>query len=377
MPAAGFADRLTGNTNPRLTSLGASLRTGLGALCLAPDAERNPAMDHIEIEKRYRELQRAALVTRFDANETMFLERELTFLRQKLFEVQYPALLARSFVPKATDIPASAKTYSYKVFTQVGEASHAGYEATDHPRLDGHVKEVTGYVYPITGHFDWTLEDLREAARLGVSLSEVKARIARDAIERGIDKTLAFGAIPKDGEVPSDVKAHGLANNPDVASQGIEAGTFWFGASPQSDAILAELNAWVSEIGTESKQVFEADTVLLPKKHHDFIRQTPYSDSVSDSILTVFLKNNPQIKTVAGWHLLDKVTTGLGGADKPRGIAYKKDSAVLEGVIPQEFETLPPEVEKFKLLVMCHARCGGVKVYQPPAMRYIDFATSA
>jgi hypothetical protein len=44
--------------------------------------------------------------------------------------------------------------------------------------------------------------------------------------------------------------------------------------------------------------------------------------------------------------------------------------------VPVVFEQLPPQVEGLEVVVNCLGRGGGVKVYHPEAMRYIDFALS-
>ncbi len=329
-------------------------------------------------EQLYARRQNQALQAagNFDANETFFLERELTQLRAAVHSVQYPALLARSFVPKATDIAASASTYSYKVTSHIGKADHRGYQATDHPRADVNAREVTGVVRPLTAVYGWDINELQEAARLGLPLSESKALAARDIIERGIDETLAFGSVLA-ADTPRANGCMGLINNTDVETVGTEAGLFWLSSVPLTPvSILADLCDWVNTIGTDSKQVFEADTVILPKTHYDKIAQTPYSSLSGESILDVFLKNNKNIKSVSPWHLLNSVTSAQGGEAKPRGIAFKKDKMILEAVIPQEFEALPPQANNFTFDIMCHARCGGIKVYNPLGMRYCDFATA-
>ncbi len=331
------------------------------------------------LEKRYHDIQRAALTQHFDANETLFLERELTQLRAKLFEVVYPALLARTFAPKASDIAASAETYSYKVYKQVGRADHRGYDAVDQPNIDANATEVLGKVRPITAGYGWNFNELREAVRTNVPLSEVKARAARDIIERGIDETLAYGAI-KDptGALPS-VGMNGLINNPDVEGSGganTLPGTYWTtGMDP--DDMISDLHKLAVTVGQSTKQAFEADSILLPKTHYDLASGTPWNTVTGLSVLSVFLANHPNIKSVSPWYLLDAVATAEGGdSGKPRALGYKKDPMVLEAVIPQEFEAFPPEMRNFRFNILCHARCGGVKWYQPLAGVYMDFATS-
>jgi|GEM_PF-880585 len=331
-------------------------------------------------EIQYKRLQRAALVQHFDANETMFLERELTQLRAKMYEVAFLPTLARTFAPKATDIAASASTYSYKVMKPVGRAKLITYKSDDIPRVDVAAEEVLGKVTPIGAAYGWDINELREAARLGVQLSDSKARAAADFIERGIDEVLAFGSLADENGVLPDVGLNGLVNNPFVAALGVMGGGAWLtaaGAPPTTpldpDIILADLARLAAEVGNYSDNQWAADTLLLPTRYFSYIQQTPFSALTGESILTIFRRNNPNITTIAPWHRLNKA--GVGGV--PRAISYRKTPDVLEAIIPQEFEVMPPEQKVFEFLHNCHARCGGVKIYQPLAMRYLDFVFAA
>ena len=324
-------------------------------------------------EAAYRARQRAVLQTHFDANETMFLERELTQLRVKMFEVQFPTPIARLLMPKATDIAPSATTYSYKVYEMIGAAKIINYKANDVPRIDGTIREVLGKVVPIGASFGWDINELREAARLNVPLAETKARAAQNFVERAIDTVLAFGTLPDEGGTYNDVGLNGLVNNSLVEGLGIVAMPWWLNPTPLDPAIvLASMSKLVAKIQDDSDNIWTADTLLLPVKHYTYVEQTPFSALTGVSILEVFKQNNPQIKTIMPWYKLN--TGGAGGA--PRAIAYQKTPDVLEAIIPQEFEIFPPEVRGFEFLQNTHARCGGTKTYQPMGIRYGDFATS-
>lgn len=324
-------------------------------------------------DKHYRALQRQVLLSHFDANDTVFLERELNVLRTKVLEVQYPELKARTFVPKATDIPNSATVYSYKIYDRIGQAQFGSYDTTDAHRIDAKAREEFGRVWPVTATYDFTIAELREAARTNTPLAELKPRLARDIIERGVDSVVAFGSIPDvvTGAFPTTT-LQGLINNSDVVSQSILTGQQWsVSGVPDAAKMLADLNLMARASFVASKQLFRSNTILLPSANYMLAQQTPYSAQLGDSVLTVFLKNiREQIPnfSVEPWYLLDNAGSGSIG----RAIAYQKDANVLEAVIPQEFEALPPEVEKFKLITSCHARTGGVKIYQPLAMKYCD-----
>jgi hypothetical protein len=320
-------------------------------------------------ELRLRKQTREELVKRFDASETAFLERELTVIRRKVFEVQYADLLAKKFMPLATDIPPSAETYVYGVYDKSGRAKVIANGSVDLPRVDVIKSEVTGKVREIGDSYGWDITSMREAARVGAPLTEMKAKAARTAIETLTDKML-FDGKDHDG---TSFGVTGIANNADVISQGI--------VNPVSDPwlitmdpalILADLNSSVATMVAASLQKWLPDTLLLAPREFAIIVATRVSVYSDATILQSFLKTNPYIKNIDQWHRL----TGAGAGGLNRGIAYKRDPEVLEGVVPLDFEQLPPQARGLEFVVPCHARCGGVKVYQPGAMRYIDFATS-
>jgi len=323
-------------------------------------------------EKNFRREQRELLMKHFDADDTMFLERELTQLRARMFEVAFPELVARSLMPFANDIAPSAETYSYKVLKPVGDAKIIGHTGKDLPRVDAVVKEILGKVHPIGLAYGWDINELREAARLRVPISDVKARVARDAAERAIDELLSFGDLSSSvGQ--SGLQLTGLLNNADVVAQGIDAATFWLAVSPPTPAvILAQLGKLVSDINVNSNGIFTANTVLLPIADYQYIAQTPFSTITGESILSIFKKNNDNITLIKPWYRL--ATAGAAGV--PRAIAYQRDPKILEGIVPQEFEQLPPQAQGLEFVIPCTARCGGVKIYQPLGMKYMDFATS-
>ena len=324
-------------------------------------------------EAHFKALQRAFLTSHFDANETYFLERQLTQLRAKIFEIDFPPPLSRQFVPKATDIAPSATTFAYQVYEPVGAATFINYKSTDIPRVDTVTREVLGKVIPIGAAYGWDINELREAARLNVQLSDMKLKAARDLIERGIDKCVALGTIADETGALPDVGLTGLVNNPLVVTAGILAGHWWFaGTPPTPDVILADLTALIGSIQNLSKNVYHADTLLLPTAHYSYAEQVPFSALTGESILTVLKRNNPGLTLVAPWYLLD--TAGAAGV--PRAIAYQRDSMVLESIIPQEFEVLPPEMHGFEVINNCHARCGGTRIYRILGIKYQDYPTS-
>lgn len=321
-------------------------------------------------DEQFAKLQRHALMHRFDANETPFLERELTQIRAKVYTVQYPFPMGRQFAPKATDIAPSANSYVYKVYDPKGAAKMIAYKSNDIPRVDLVAKEVLGVVRQIACAYAWDLNELREAARIGMPIGDMKAKAAADFIERAIDYILAFGSLPDETGTLPDVGLQGLVNNATVAGLGIIPLSFWPGGGITADVIMKELNLLTTTIGTFSENIWNTNTLVLPTAHYAYIEQATFSSLTGETILTVFKRNHPNITMIAPWSRLK--TAGASGV--PRAIAYQRDNTVLEAIIPQEMEILPPEMQGFEVVYNAHARCGGTKIYNPLGLRYGDFA---
>lgn len=321
-------------------------------------------------EQLIQQATRQALEQRFDANETPFLERELTVLRQKTQEVRYPENLALTFVPRATDIPETAETYAWEVLDEVGQAKVGGNDTDDLPRVDISGSERTGRTVPIVDSYGWGIDEMAEAARLGKPLTDRKARAARRAIDLQIDNLVAKGQTSSQ---TSNLPFTGFINNADVEALGIidPTGDAWSLVSTTAADMLATLNAMVAEVVEDSRQVWYPDTILLPTREFMIVSQKKVGvNENAQTVLKAFLENNPFIKNVAMW---DKLT-GAGADSKSRAVVYKRDPDVLEAIVPQLFTQYPAQARNLGFIVPCKARAGGVKIYHPLAVRYADFA---
>lgn len=323
----------------------------------------------------FKHVAQQQLVTRFDANETPFLLRQLEQVRTKTFEVEYPELKARNFFPLATDIAASAETYVYFVYDKRGHAKVIANGVDDLPRVETHATERTGKVRSIGDAYGWSIIEMREAARLGVPLRDQKAMAASYFCALLTDQLLATGQDPNlDSTSNTALAIPGFVNNSDIEGGGdarVVALSHW-DSTTTGQEMLDDLNKLVVAVPNGSSNLYYADSVILPTAEYNLAATTRMNDFDQRTVLQAFLAGSPWIKGVDWWLSLN--AAGAGG--KNRAVAYKRTPDVLEAVIPQEFEQLPPEARNLEFIINCHMRCGGVKVYKPLACVFGDFAAA-
>lgn len=298
-----------------------------------------------------------------DANESVFFSRELEFVKSKSYDVQYPELKARSFIPVSFEAGPGAETITYEQYDQVGMAKIVASYADDLPRADVKGKEFTSRVRSLADSFGYNIQEIRAAKMAGKPLEQRKANAAKRAMMQKEDSIAALG--------DADFNLLGFINHPNISSttlpaDGTGASTLWSTKTP--DLILRDMNKLANFIVENTKEVEQPDTMLLPVAQYNYIASTPIGTDSNKTILKFFLENNPYIKSVDKWSKL----TGAGAGGLNRMMAYKKDPEKLTLEVPQDFEQLDVEQRGLEFLVACHQRCGGVIIYYPLSVAYAD-----
>lgn len=299
---------------------------------------------------------------RYDANELSILTRQAEFVRSKTFEVAYAALKALSFIPLATDIPSWASHVVKIVFDSAGQARIVGNGSDDAPRVDMVASEQSQKVLSLEAAYGWMLMELRAALGAGLPLNSKKGEIASRVINTAIDEILATGKLTSAGQTNT-----GLTGFINSSAVGIYTGSAGSWAAASADAIIADISGMIRKPSQDTKDIYATDTVIMAPARYDLLATKPRS-STSDTTILEFLQRTNKGVTFDTWHRL----TGAGGSNKDRLIAYSKSPQVVEGIVPQQFETLPPQQKNFDTVVLCHARCGGVDWHQPKAAQYYD-----
>lgn len=304
-----------------------------------------------------------AMGYRADANETAAFARQLEFIKTQTYDIRYPNLKARKFIPVDSSVPSGAESFTWRAWDWMGMAKILANYADDLPKVDAQAAEVTQGIKSLGAQYGYTLQDLRAAAMApGMNLDTRRAFAARRAIENKVEQIAAKG--------DSAAGLPGMINNANVPLLLAGGGTItgdWAHSTPTQ--ILNDMHAIANKIVVTTKETHIPDTMLLPLALYAIISTVAMSVNDNRTILDVFLQNNPYIRNVDQWVFLD---TGDVAGTGNRIVCYEKSNEVLELVIPQEFEQLPPQPKGLSFEVPCHARNGGVSVRYPLAMIYAD-----
>lgn len=291
-----------------------------------------------------------------DDGESIFFARELEHILSRQFNIEYPELRARMFIPVSNEAGPGAESITYYQFDQVGMAKLISDYSSDLPKVDVFGDKFTSPVESLGVAFGWSIQEVQSAAMAGRSLTTMKANTARRAHEQRVDEIAALG--------DANTGMVGMLNNANVPVGSALNGA-WALATP--DQILEDLNESVQTIINTSNNVESPDTVLLPPAEYAIINQRRLGDTET-TVLKFFLANNPWIRNVDHWYRLN----GAGAGATQRMVTYRRSPDKLELQIPKEFETLPVQERGLMFEVPTHSRIGGVTVYKPLSLLYRD-----
>lgn len=297
-------------------------------------------------------------VERQDAGETAFFSRQLETILARTYDVKYPELKARMLIPVSSEVDPGAASYTYRQYDSFGIAKIVSNFADDLPMVDVLGKEFTAKVESLGAAYHFSIQDIRAAQKSGFDLDQKRALAARRAIETKIDQMAATG--------DTNLGTKGLLNNANVTIVAPVTGA-WSQATT-ADNILKDINTLVDSIVTATKEAFSPDTLILDPVSFQVANSKRVDPTLEKTVLRSFLENNPWIRQVVQWQRA--ATASAGGAR--RIMAFKRDPEVLELIIPQEFEQLPPQAQNLSFTVPCHARMGGVSIRYPVACAYMD-----
>ena len=312
---------------------------------------------------------------RVDADETMMIALALEDMRSKTFEAEYPELKARQVLDVDHDIDPGAETFSYVEEDWAGDVkiiADNGY-ADDFPSVEVKGQKKTHFIVSIGNHYNYTLQDIRRAAFSGRPLDAKKAIAQRRRFEMGQDRIAALGS--GDERIP-----FGLLNRTVGTTAGTIRGTAVTSASfadgtADAIAMVSDLNKAVAAMVTDSEEIYEPNTLVLPTAVYLRLHHTTTTDGTAESAAARFLKTNGMVSKIMPWNLLKGVDGA--GANQSRGLLMSAQPDVASLVIPQEFEVFAPQQNNLAWKVLAHGRTAGTVIYRPLGLRYLTGIPSA
>jgi hypothetical protein len=217
--------------------------------------------------------------------------------------------------------------------------------------------------------YEWSLQELQRASKLGRNLSNDKAMAARKVADAFCYSIAIRGSTEKG--------ITGLVNDAvvsaaNVAADGTGATTTWSTKTP--DQINRDVNAALNAPYNATMETARANTLALPTTRLQYLGQTRIGDG-SDTILKFIKENNAytletgQPLTIIGTRELE--TAGAGGT--ARMIAYDNDRGVVQFHLPGAHEFLPAfQKSAMTWEVGGIMNVGGVEIRRPKGMAYRD-----
>jgi hypothetical protein len=304
---------------------------------------------------------------RFDANETANLDRALRYVETQVYNIEYPELRFRRYIPVDNAIPPGAESIWFRQYDYAGKAKLISNWADDLPRVDVTAKEYGIPVKPIGDSFEYSLRDLQRAAMPnGVPLDTMRAQAARDVIEWELDDIACIGR--------DSVGIKGFINNDAVdviTVNTVDSDVTWIGDAKSAVGMIGDLNKLRAHVVTETSQLYAIDTVLMPTDLYEHIASKPFSDHSDRTVLEWYRGNNPGL-TIEAW---PKLNAANADGDGGRIIGYRRAPNVLQAKIPMEYSQLPAQPKNLAFVVNAWAITGGVHIHRPKAVVYLDGAS--
>jgi len=287
----------------------------------------------------------------------LFLERQLEFIRPQVFEVQYADIKYPTVLPVTSEAGPGAQTFTFRIMDSTGEFRLIADAADDLPRADISQTEKSINIRSFGGSFGYTVQELRAAQMANIALEQRRAAAVRRAYEEKVESLAFFGE--------STVGLSGFFNNSTVD---VVAADKWFSNATAAE-MLELLNYGVSAIINASKMKEQPDTILMAYEDYNKVSTTRNSDSSDVTVLEYFLRTNPYIRNVEPINSLDADNSVL---NTNRMVVYKRDPEKVQLHIPQPLELFPPQQRGLEFIVPAHARVGGVALYYPKSVIYVQ-----
>ncbi len=299
-----------------------------------------------------------------DDNSTLFLERELESLEERVYRQKLRELKHRRLIPVSTRDPEGSETITYKLFNKVGIAKFISDDPNDIPMADAFATRHTASVRLAATGFKFTTQELRRSAMSNVSIEVEKSDSARRALEE-LEARVAWL-----GDAEHDLL--GLTNNPNVAEEQValnQATTSRLWINKTAQEIIDDVVDFISNIRIDSREVHSGPyTLAMPIPQHELIRNLRISDNFPTKTVREYLLDESGSNGIAEIEAVPEFE-GAGTAGDDIMMAWERDSEVLEQRIPMPMRMLAPQQRGLSFVIFLEEEMAGVVIRFPLGVR--------
>lgn len=300
----------------------------------------------------------------FDAQAALgFLISQTSSIEAAVYAVRYADIQYPGLIPVDTSAHPLAKSVTYYSSNMFGKAGWINGNSDDVPLVGTERSKFETPVYTAGIGYGYGWEEIEQAQMLGINLPNDDAMAARRAYEEMIDRVAITG--------DSEKGFQGLINNTDVPQVAAITGDW---ATATDDEILADVNAALTAVFTNTNTVAMSDTLLLPWDRYLLISTRRLGDTTM-TVLEFLRQNNSytaltgQALMIRGMRLLDDA----GSSGTARMITYRRSPEVLKLHIPMPHRFMPVyQAGPLRFEVPGVFRLGGLDIRLPKEVAYTD-----
>lgn len=291
-----------------------------------------------------------------------FVQSQTAHVEAGVYAMRFPSIRYPGLIPVDTSAPEWIKTVDYYSMDISGTAGWTADRAKDLNMVGVELGKSSSNVFMADIGYDYGLEEVNQAAGLGMNLPGEKAAAARTIYERTVDN-IAFTGDDEKGW-------SGLFNSAAVIAEAAPTGGW---ATATEDQILADINAVITGVFTNTNEIAMADTLILPSVKYQYIA----SKRLGDTGMTIleFIQKANAYTAETGQKLNIRSSRGLntaGVGDTSRMVAYRNSPEVLKMHIPMRHRFLPVQIDGLTYQVPGIFRLGGLDIRLPREVRYMD-----
>ena len=290
-------------------------------------------------------------------------------IETQIYQKRYPSYNYRDVVPVVTEGNQWAIGTTFFSVDVAGQAKVLSGKGTDMPFVSNTQSQASSDFWMIGSGWEWTIEEVNQAALYNTNLQATDANTAANAVEQKLYVT-AMSGEPEKGRT-------GFVNSDEVAR--FDAATDLAAATPEQ--AVAIVNDALAQISTQTNEIERADTIAISPAI--FRKWASQSQGAGDGTLTVleYIRANNIYTAETGAQLrivTNRALAGAGDAGKDRLVAYRYDVEVLRFHLPMPRTVLAPRQTSLMGFEQgLIARTGGTEWRLPKAAVYTDIALEA